>query len=148
MNNYIGMIFPSQNNNASKLQNMLKWGNRAYALFSLLLFWIIRWSINGVFKIDNTTFIYLFMLQAAILLYVFQTYRRYFALSQNLGRKKYLYMLSGLWLIIFLLYNFLQIVLSSAYAMEMSFSYAWIINSLLPLALAAAGEYLYRKTAE
>lgn len=145
MSNYIEIIFPSQNSDASSLSAMLKWGNRAYALYSLLLFWIIRWSFSGQVSLSAEVFTYLFFGQTAILMYVFQTYRRYFALPQNFQQKKYLYTFSGLWLIIFILYNFLQIILISFYAAEVSFSFSWIITNAIPLALGVSGEHLWRK---
>jgi hypothetical protein len=143
MNKIVSIIFPSQNTDLLSIQNILRWSNRLYSLYSLSLFFLIQWFLDKNFNTKGNLFLALFVFQACILMYIFQSYRRYFFLSKAI-KLKWALLLSGIWLIVFFLYNVSQIIFSPLYALSMDSQYV-LLRNIIPVGLVLLGEYLFRK---
>jgi len=104
------LIRPSLAEEEESLHKFLLWGSRAYYIYSGLLFVFIK-SMD-YFNITFNYWFYaiIFMIQAAILFYIIQTYRRFFSISFKLKRNFILHFIFFLWLMIFLLTSVDQII--------------------------------------
>ncbi|SRR3989339_49078 len=145
MNKFAIYAFPSQNNDVLSLRNILGWSTRVFSVYSLLLFELIHWNFNAGKVSDVNIFLALFFLQAAILMYVFQSYRRLFVLSGLYEKNLILALASFFWLFIFFLYNVTQVTFGLLIASQ-DIGYWLIVLNLIPILLSLAGEYLFRRT--
>jgi len=75
------VLLPSTIYDADGIQKILRWSTRLYYVYSILLNLAIQAVIRFDIGINLGYFAFPIMLQAALLLHTFQTYRRFFALS-------------------------------------------------------------------
>jgi len=104
------LIQPSFIQGEGHLRKLLLRSARIYYLYSGLLFALL--TVMNYFNITiNFWFsLVLFMIQAAILFHVLQTYRRFFSISPKLKRNFILKSFFFLWLMMFLLLSIEQII--------------------------------------
>lgn len=151
-------LFPSTIYDAEDIQKILRWSTRLYYIYSILLNLAIQAIIRFNIQIDLTFFVFPIMLQAALLLHTFQTYRRFFALSPAVRNNILLRLGFFFWLLFILLLGIEQIVRfplffgglmmvltgNDNFVSPDSSAYLWLIN-IFSLALGISGEYLLRK---
>ncbi len=101
---------PSYVKDEIRLQKMLLWSARVYYFYSGLLFIFIKSADYFNISVHYSVFTALFALQAAILFYTLQTYRRFFFVSVRLKRNFALKLSFFLWLLIFFLMSIEQII--------------------------------------
>ena len=151
-------IFPSMIYEVEDIQKILRWSTRLYYIYSILLNLAIQAVIRFDFGINLGYFAFPIMLQAALLLHTFQTYRRFFALSPTVRNNTLLRLGFFFWLLFILLLGIEQIVRfplffgglmmaltgNENFASPDSSVYSWFLN-IFSLALGISGEYLLRK---
>ncbi len=104
------LIQPSFIQEEERLRKLLLLSARIYYLYSGLLFIFIKGVNYFNITLNYLLFIVLFMIQAAILFYILQTYRRFFSISPKLKRNFILKFFFFLWLMMFLFLNIEQII--------------------------------------
>jgi hypothetical protein len=151
-------LFPSMIYDAGDMQKILRWSTRLYYIYSILLNLAIQAVIHFDIEMNLGYFAFPIMIQAALLLHTFQTYRRFFALSPAVRNNFLLRLGFFFWLLFILLLGIEQIVRfplffgglmmvltnNENFASSDSSAYSWFIN-IFSLALGIFGELLLKK---
>lgn len=151
-------MFPSMIYEVEDIQRILRWSTRLYYIYSIVLNLTIQAVIHFEIGINLGYFAFPIMLQAALLLHTFQTYRRFFALSLVVRNSMLIRLGFFFWLLFILLLGIEQIVRfplffgclmmvltgNENFASPDSSVYSWFLN-IFSFALGITGEYLLRK---
>src|SRR3989344_8647913 len=151
-------LFPSMIYDAEDIQKILHWSTRIYYIYSILLNLAIQAVIRFNLQIDLTFFVFPIIIQAALLLHTFQTYRRFFTLSPEVRNNFLLRLGFFFWLLFILLLGIEQIVRfplffgglmvvltgNENFASPESNAYLLFVNILFVM-LGVSGEYLLKK---
>lgn len=141
---FVKILFPSQNNEVASLNKYLIWGYRIYYIYSYLVFLLIRYQLVFLINLNPNWLLVLFMLEAAFLFYIFQSYRRFFTISDTIKKNFRLKAFFFFWIIIFLLFNIFQIVVSPVLIAGIEIRYDWMFT-VVPFILWISGELLFKK---
>ena len=150
------VLLPSAIYDMEDIQKVLRWSTRLYYIYSILLNLAIQAIIHFNIQMNLGYFAFPIMIQAALLLYTFQTYRRFFALSSAVRNNFLLRLGFFFWLLFILLLGIEQIVRSPLFfggmmmvltgnenfASPDSNTYSWFLN-IFPFTLGIFGEFLY-----
>lgn len=126
------IISPSLNNDPAKLGRLLQYGYRAYYAYSSILSYGISYILNGHYALNPFAMVILFMIQAGLLFYVFQTLRRFFAVSPTIKQSITLRISYFTYLLTFLFFNIILIILGPLSSnISRGFSFSVTLFSLL-----------------
>ena len=151
-------LFPSMIYDAGDIQKVLRWSTRLYYIYSILLNLALQTVIHFDIEMNLEYFAFPVMIQAALLLHTFQTYRRFFALSPAVRNNFLLRLGFFFWLLFILLLGIEQIVRfplffgglmvvltgNENFASPESNAYLLFVNILFVM-LGVSGEYLLKK---
>jgi len=147
--------------NSDKVENIpriLRFSTRFYYIYSILLNLTIQAVVHFNIRMNLGYFAFPIMIQAGLLLYTFQTYRKFFILSSAIRNKFLLRLGFFFWLLLILFLGIEQIIHvplllgglafvltgNENFATFDSNTYFWFIN-IFSFILAILGELLLRK---
>lgn len=152
------LIMPSLSVEEGHIHKLLLWGTRIYYVYSGLLWIIIKGLDYFNIYLDYWFFLIIFMIQAGILFYIIQTYRRFYVISFRYKRSIILQSLFFLWLMVFLFASVDQIIGIPIFSSSILFFITggrdffisdffanWIYLAFFFTILSISGEYLLRK---
>ncbi len=158
LNRVQNLLQPSSIQETKQLHKMLLWSIRAYYIYAGLLLILIKGMNYFRAEFNYLFFGILFMIQAGLLFYILQIYRRFFIISPKLKQNFILHFFFFLWLILFLFSSIEQIIGYPIFSGGILFLLTKggnpIVTSFLAngvslgfffLALSASGEYLLKK---